>query len=95
MKRLRKAEEGEVVPSVAAVILKALEKGKIEKIMPVLPAVEREVALWHTRQHSISNKRWELLYLLLGLLFGGGTGASLVKWGGKKAEAVEEVVTKK
>jgi hypothetical protein len=75
---LRRAEE-EHPPSTAAVILKALDKGQVQEIIPVLPAVEREVVLWHTRQNNLHNKRWELLYLLLGLLFGGGTGAGLTK----------------
>jgi len=76
-----RAEEEERPPGVATLVLKALEQGKIPEIVPVLPAVEREVVLWHTRQQALSNKRWELLYLLLGLIFGGGvgTGYGLVK----------------
>ena len=66
--------EKERPPSVAMVVAKALEVGKVEEIIPTLPAVEREVALWYTQQNQQHNKRWELLYLLLGLLFGGGSG---------------------
>ena len=92
---LKRAEE-ETPPSVAAVVLKALDQGKIAEIIPALPAVEREVALWHTRQFNVHNKRWELLYLLLGLLFGGGGGIGYglvkgaVKSTGEQTVPVEE-----
>ena len=90
---LRKVQEEESNrPSTATVILKALEKGQIAEIKPVLPSVEREVNLWHTREVNRHSKRWELLYLLIGLLFGGGTGVGLTKWLGSEVSSHVEKI---
>ena len=92
LKQLLEHSKAERPPSVATIVVKALEAGQIEQIAPTLPAVEREVALWYTQQNQHHNKRWELLYLLLGLLFGGGGGIGygLVKSSANLAASSEQ-----